>query len=140
MPKTTITEAPVDAVADGGHFATMPKDISHLTFYFDATPEDSEDTEFTFVKIDTPDSVSDDLDDWYQDALSAIIAQNPHLADVELDGVAIKFGSNRSGSGGEFYYSIDGDSTDVDFAPTGGLVGGREVGHFGVAYRYEDLF
>ena len=40
MPKTTITEAPVDAVADGGHFATMPKDISHVTFYFDATPDD----------------------------------------------------------------------------------------------------
>lgn len=140
MPKTTITEAPVDAIADGGHFATMPKDISHVTFYFDATPDDSEDTEFTFVKIDTPDSVSDDLDSWYQDALSAIIAQNPHLADVELDGVAIKFGSGRSGSGGEFYYSIDGDSTDVDFAPTGGLVDGREVGQLGVAYRYEDLF
>ncbi len=33
MPKTTITEAPVDAVADGGHFATMPKEVSHATLY-----------------------------------------------------------------------------------------------------------
>ena len=140
MPKTTITEAPVDAVADGGHFATMPKDISHVTFYFDATPNDHEDTEFTFVKIDTPDSVADDLDAWYQDALSAILVRNPELAEGDLAGVAIKFGSGRSGSGGEFYYSIDGDSTDVDSAPTGGLVGGRDIEQNGVAYRYEDLF
>ena len=140
MPKTTITEAPVDAVADGGHFATMPKDISHMTFYFDATPDDYEDTEFTFVKIDTPDSVSDDLDDWYQDALAEIIARNPHLAEGDLAGVAIKFGSGRSGSGGEFYYDLDGDSTDVDSAPTGGLVTGREVGQNGASYSYEDLF
>jgi len=137
MPKTTITEAPVDAIADGGHFATMPKDISHVTFYFDATPDDHEDTEFTFVKVDTPDSVSDDLDNWYQDALAEIIARNPQLAEAHLDGVAIKFGSGRSGSGGEFYYSLDGDSTDVDSAPTGGLVTGREVG---VSYSYGDLF
>jgi len=140
MPKTTITEAPVDAIADGGHFATMPKDISHVTFYFDATPDDYEDSEFTFVKIDTPDSVSDDLDDWYQDALAEIIARNPHLAEDDLAGVAIKFGSGRSGSGGEFYYDLDGDSTDVDSAPTGGLVTGREVGQNGASYSYEDLF
>lgn len=136
MPKTTITEAPVDAVADGGHFATMPKDISHVTFYFDATPEDREDAEFTFVKVDTPDSVADDLDAWYEDALAAILAQNPQI-EGDLVGVAIKFGSGRSGSGGEFYYALDGDSTDVDSAPTGGLVAGREVG---VSYSYGDLF
>lgn len=136
MPKITITEAPVDAIADGGHFATMPKDVSHATFYFDATPDDREDSEFTFVKVETPDSVSDDLDDWYQDALSEILARNPQI-EGELVGVAIKFGSGRSGSGGEFYYSLDGDSTDVDSAPTGGLVAGREVA---VSYSYGDLF
>ncbi len=136
MPKNTITEAPVDALADGGHFATMPKDISHVTFYFDATPDDFEDSEFTFVKVETPDSVADDLDDWYEEAVAAILAENPQI-EGELAGVAIKFGSDRSGSGGEFYYALDMDSTDVDFAPTGGLVTGREVG---VSYSYADLF
>lgn len=142
MPKTTITDPPVDAEIDGGHFATMPKDISHVTFYFDATPDDHEDDEFFFVKIDTPESVSDDLDTWYEDALSAIIAQNANLADAELAGVAIKFGSGQSGSGGEFYYAIDGDSTDVDFPTTGGLVTAREFNSYGggAEYRYEDLF
>jgi hypothetical protein len=142
MPKTTITDPPVDDEINGGNFATMPKDISHVTFYFDLTPGDHEDDEFFFAKIDTPDSVSDDLDNWYQDALNAIIAKNPDLADAELTGVAIKFGSEKSGSGGEFYYSIDGDSTDVDHAPTGGLVAASEFKSYGggVEYRYEDLF
>jgi len=142
MPKTTITDAPVDTVIDGGNFATMPKDISHVTFYFDLTPGDHEDSEFFFAKIDTPDAVNDDLDAWYQDALSEILARNAQLADAELTGVAIKFGSGRSGSGGEFYYSVDQDSTDVDSPPTGGLVTAREFGSYGggVEYRYEDLF
>lgn len=142
MPKTTITEAPVDAVSDGGNFATMPKDISHVTFYFDLTPDKGEDEEFFFVKIETPDAVNDDLDTWYQDALTAILARNAQLATAELEGVAIKFGSGRSGSGGEFYYSIDGDSTDVDSAPTGGLVAAREFASYGggVEYSYGSLF
>lgn len=142
MPQTTITEPPVDAVKDGGSFATMPKDISHVTFYFDLSPDDHEDDEFFFVKIDTPDAVNDDLDTWYEDALNQILARNAQLADAELVGAAIKFGSGRSGSGGEFYYSLDGDSTDVDAAPTGGLVQARDFSGFGagVEYRYGDLF
>lgn len=142
MPKTLVTEPPVDAVSDGGNFATMPKDISHVTFYFDTTPDDHEDSEFFFVKIETPGSVNDDLDTWYQDALDQILARNTQLADAELTGVAIKFGSARGGTGGEFYYAIDGDSTDVDYAPTGGLVAGSEFKAYGggVEYSYGSLF
>ncbi|HEX7884639.1 MAG TPA: hypothetical protein VF474_01560 [Phenylobacterium sp.] len=142
MPKTTITAAPVDAIDDGGSFATMPKDISHVTFYFDLTPGQGEDEEFFFVKVDTPGSVNDDLDTWYQDALSEILARNAQLADAHLVGAAIKFGSDKSGSGGEFYYSLDHDSTDVDSAPTGGLVHAREFAGYGggVEYQYGDLF
>lgn len=142
MPKTTIVDQPVDTAIDGGSFATMPKDISHVTFYFDLTPGDHEDDDFFFAKIDTPDSVNDDLDTWYQGALSEIIARNPQLADAEVAGVAIKFGSAKSGSGGEFYYGIDGDSTDLDYAPTGGLVAASQFKAYGggVEYSYGDLF
>lgn len=142
MPKTTITEAPVDAVNDGGSFATMPKDISHVTFYFDLTPKDLEDSDFFFAKIETPGSVNDDLDTWYQDALTEILSRNAQLADAQFVGAAIKFGSARGGSGGEFYYSLDHDSTDVDSAPTGGIVQAYEYGSYGggVEYSYGDLF
>jgi hypothetical protein len=142
MPKTVITEAPVDAVADGGSFPTMPRDISHVTFYFDLTPDQGEDSAFFFVKVETPGYVNDDLDSWAADALAAIIARNPQLVDAEFEGAAIKFGSFRGQSGGEFYYSNDHDSTDQDNPPTGGLVHAREYGSWGggVEYRYDDLF
>ncbi len=141
MPSTLDTQ-PVDETIDGGHFATMPKDISHVTFYFDVTPDDGEDSEFFFVKIDTPSRVGDDLDTWYADALSEILALNAHLAGAENIGVAIKVGSFRAGSGGEFYYAIDGDSTDEDGAPTGAPVQADEFASYagGVEYRYVDLF
>jgi hypothetical protein len=57
-----------------------------------------------------------------------------------VHGVAIKFGSWHSGSGGEFYYRIDGDSTDVDRAPDGHLVQGGEFNGNGVEYSYASLF
>ncbi len=133
MPKTIVDSAPVDAVNDGGSFATMPKDISHVTFYFDVTPSDHEDSRFVFVKIDTPGSVNDDLDSWYDQALSAILSRNAGLATAEVAGVSIKFGSEHGGSGGEFYYAIDHDSTDVDSAPT-------SVGRVDVEYSYGSLF
>lgn len=136
MSEITETEA---AALD--HFATTPKDISHVTFYFDATPEDHEDSSFYFVKVETPDSVDDDLDAWYQAALEAMIAKDPALADYELVGAAIKYGNHRSG-GGEVYYDLDNDPTDEDYAPTGGLVQAREYRSYdgGTEYRYEDLF
>lgn len=136
MPKITITDAPVDAVADGGSFPTMPKDISHVTFYFDLTPRNHEDSEFFFVKIETPGSVNDDLDTWFDAALVEILARNAQLSGAEIAGAAIKFGSERSGSGGEFYYSLDHDSTDVDSAPTGGLVAAREFNAYGGGVEY----
>ncbi len=140
MPKPTITAPPVDAVADGGHFATMPKDISHVTFYFDVTPGDLEDNEFFYAKVETYDGVNDDLDTWYDAALAEILARNSsELQGAEVIGVAIKFGSERSGSGGEFFYSIDGDSTNVDYPP-GGYVQGRGFNGSGVEYQYGDIF
>lgn len=142
MPKTTFDTQPVDQEIDGGHFATMPKDISHVTFYFDLTPDDGEDSEFFFVKIDTPDSVGDDLDAWHQQALDEIIARNANLADAENIGVAIKFGSFKGGSGGEFYYATDGDSTDEDSCPTGAPIQARDFAGNGggISYNYGDLF
>lgn len=142
MPQPYSFEAPTDETSDGGHFATMPKDISHVTFYFDTTPEDREDESFFFVKIETPESVEDDLDVWYEAALTEILARNADLAEAELAGVAIKFGSGQGGSGGEFYYRLDGDSTDVDNPQTGGLVAARDFKAYdgGVEYQYGDLF
>jgi phage-related minor tail protein len=86
--------------------------------------------------------VNDDLDTWFDQALTEILARNAQLAGAELVGAAIKFGSGRSGSGGEFYYSLDHDSTNVDSAPTGGIVQAREYGSYGggVQYQYGDLF
>lgn len=142
MPKTTITDAPVDAVNDGGSFATMPKDISHVTFYFDATPNNHEDSEFFFAKVDTPGSVNDDLDTWYSQAVDAVLAHNPQMAGAQFVGAAIKFGSDHGGSGGEFYYALDHDSTNVDTAPTGFVVQVGDYSSFGsgVEYQYGDLF
>jgi len=134
LPKTTITEAPVDAMADGGHFATMPKDISHVTFVFDETPENLEDRRFFFAKVETTDAVNDDLDTWYDAALAEILARNADLAEGSLLGVAIKFGSGKGGTGGEFFYAIDGDSTDIDDAPYGSNL------RADVEYSYASLF
>lgn len=140
MPKPTYTEAPVDGVADGGHFATMPKHIANVTFYFDLTPKSREDDDFFYVKVETQSSVNDDMDAWYDAALAEILARNTDtLAGAEVTGVAITFGNPRSGVGGEFFYRIDGDSTDVDTAP-GGFVQASDFADNGVVYRYNDLF
>lgn len=138
MSKPTFNEAPVDAIADGGHFATMPRDISHVTFYFDLTPEEGEDDDFFYAKIETTDSVSDDLDTWYDAALNEILARNAEaLEGAEVAGVAIKFGSFRGASGGEFFYKIDGDSTDVDNVSGGSYARDNDVN---VTYSYGSLF
>lgn len=138
MSETTVTD--LEATPD--HFPTTPKDLSHVTLYFDLTPDKGEDEEFFFVKIETPDSVNDDFDTWYQDAVQAVTALNPELADATLIGAALKYGSGKSGNGGEFFYRLDGDPNDVDGAPTGGLVQARDYDDYagGVEYRYNDLF
>ena len=118
------------------HFAEAPRDISHVTFYFDTTPQDGEDDAFFFVKVETPDSVDDDLDHWYQAALEQIIARNPELADASLKGAAIKYGRE------EVCFRLDGNPYDEDSTPTGGLVQGRDYHRYdgGVTYNYNDLF
>ncbi|HEX7944784.1 MAG TPA: hypothetical protein VF495_08970 [Phenylobacterium sp.] len=133
MPKTIVDTAPTDATNDGGNFATMPKDISNVTFVFDITPNNHEDSNFATVKVETPGSVNDDLDSWYDHALSEIVARNAQLAGAEVSGVFIKFGSEHGQSGGEFYYAIDHDSTNIDSAPI-------STGHADITYSYGSLF
>jgi len=118
------------------HFAATAQDISHVTFYFDTTPDDGEDDAFFFVKIETTDAVDDDLDHWYQAALDQIIARNPGLADAEVEGVAIKYGKE------EDFFRLDNNPNDHDTAPTGHLVQGHEYKHYegGVTYSYDELF
>lgn len=136
MPEETLEEG-----VGTDHFPTAPKDLSHVTFYFDTTPEDGEDESFFFVKVETPTHVDDDLDNWYEAALEAMLAQHPELEGAELVGAALKYGSGKSG-GGEFFHALDGDSTDEDHAPTGGLVHAREYKFYdgGAEYKYDDLF
>jgi hypothetical protein len=118
------------------HFPVTPKDISHVTLYFDVTPDDGEDDAFYFVKIETTDSVDDDLDHWYQAALEQVIARDAQLADAKFMGAAIKYGRE------EHYFSLDGKNGDEDSAPTGELVQGKDYKHYegGTSYRYDDLF
>ena len=55
---------------------------------------------------------------------------------------AVIFDVEGRSLGGEFYYALDGDSTDFDSAPTGGLVQAREYAGYGggAEYQYGDLF
>lgn len=126
---TSETEAP-------DHFPTTPKDISHVTLYFDLTPEDGEDEAFYFVKINTPDSVDDDFDHWYQAALDQVIARDPELADAKFMGAALKYGRV------EQFFALDGKNYDEDNPATGELVQGKDFRDYegGVEYRYGDLF
>ena len=127
-------EVTVEVTPD--HFAATAQDLSHVTFYFDTTPDDGEDDAFFFVKIETRSSVDDDLDHWYQDALNQILARNPDLAGAELKGVALKYGKE------EDFFRLDGNPNDHDTAPTGGLVQAHEFKRYegGVTYSYDQLF
>ena len=118
------------------HFPVTPKDISHVTLYFDVTPDEGEDDAFYFVKIETTDRVGDDLDHWDQAALEQAIARDAQLQDAKLLGAAIKYGRE------EQYFSLDGKNYDEDRPPTGELVQGKDYKHYegGVTYRYDDLF
>ena len=146
MPKPVHVEETVTVQSEseneeGNLFPTAPKDLSHVTFYFDATPDNFEDSKFFFVKIETPGHVDDDLDHWYSDALEQIAEINPAMADYRFLGAALKYGSVHSG-GGEFYYSADDGDLGVDDPPTGFLVQGRDYKNFvgGVSYDYDNLF
>lgn len=128
---TTTSETPAP-----DHFPELPKDLSHVTLYFDMTPDDFEDRAFYFVKIETPDSVDDDFDHWYQAALEQVVARDPNLADAQFVGAALKYGRE------EQYFALDGKNFDSDSAPTGRLVQGSQYKHYdgGAEYRYDDLF
>ncbi|HVI30714.1 VCBS domain-containing protein [Phenylobacterium sp.] len=132
-----VVNPPVAAV---DHFPLAPKDLSHVTFYFDLTPQDRTDDAFFFAKVETPGHVNDDLDTWYDAAVDQIVALNPGLANAQLVGAAIKYGSVQSG-GGEFYYALDGN-LDLDAVPTGHLIQGSEYKAYagGVTYGYDELF
>ena len=144
MPKPTTETVAVGLEEEPSFdsFPTTPKDLSHVTLYFDVTPDDFEDSEFFFVKIETPDSVHDDFDGWSQDALEAIYLLNPELADAAFRGAALKYGSGHGRSGGgEVYYANDGDP-GADTPPTGGLIQARNFNAYGggVEYSYGELF
>lgn len=145
MPNTAteiVTAAATEDESSADSFPTTPKDLSHVTLYFDLTPDDGEDSEFFFVKIETPDAVNDDFDTWYQDALDAIYVLNPELEQAVFKGAALKFGSDHGKSGGgEVYYAND-FNPDPNDAPTGGLVQAQDYHSYGggVEYSYGDLF
>jgi VCBS repeat-containing protein len=133
-----VVSIPVTPAAD--HFPLAPKDLSHVTFYFDLTPQNLADEVFFFAKVETGTHVNDDLDTWQADAVAEILARNPNLANAQLVGAALKYGSPQSG-GGEFYYALD-NNLDQDIVPTGRLIQGSEYKLYagGVTYSYDDLF
>lgn len=129
-----INETPTEEVAD--IFATSAKDISHVTFYFDRTPQDYEDSAYYFFKVETPGSVNDDLDTWYQEAIAAVSLINPEVADYRFLGAAIKSGSHKQG--GEIYYAADGSDSAPDESALG-LIQSRDVRSFFEEYDYNRL-
>lgn len=144
MPKPIAEIVTVSATEEPSFnsFPTAPKDLSHVTLYFDLTPQDFEDSEFYFVKIETPGFVDDDFDNWAQDALDAIYLLKPDLEQAAFRGAALKYGSDHGRSGGgEFYYANDGQP-GADTPPTGELVQARDFKAYGggAEYSYGDLF
>ena len=137
MDETTETEIDFES---GDFFATAPKDISHVTFYFDRTPEDYEDSRYFFAKVETGDHVNDDLDTWYQQAIDAMALQNPNIGEYRFLGAAIKYGSGKNGNGGEFYYAADGSDCQPDESPLGYLVQNKDARSFFQTYDYDQLF
>lgn len=122
-------------------------DISHVTFYFETGDDpyyegddsglevptgkgnsttNEPDGWFT-VKFDVEDDVaplvSNDLDDWFDEALAQIAADNPNLDMTTLAGVSIKGGQD------EQWYDLDNDPDDDDSAnaPDVWVVENKEV-------------
>jgi hypothetical protein len=101
--------------------------LSHVTFYFqteegDVKPNPDGDGWYT-VKFDDDANLSDDLDDWFDDALAVIAADNPDLDLTTLKGVSIKGGTD------EVWYDLDNDPNDDDTAntPSVWIVENKEV-------------
>ncbi|RST87429.1 hypothetical protein EJC49_05490 [Aquibium carbonis] len=110
--------------------------ISHVTFYFETGTDpyyagddsgivgskgaNDPDGWYT-VKFDVDTEVSNDLDDWVNDALALIYADNPDLDQTTLAGVSIKGGTT------EIWYDFDNDPNDVDTPPSVWIVEKQEV-------------
>ncbi|MBX3501691.1 MAG: hypothetical protein KF889_19800 [Alphaproteobacteria bacterium] len=108
---------------DPDHFPEWESpSISHVTFYFDVPDGDARDIKgivgdkgannpdgwFT-VKFDNEAlGLSNDLDDWYEDALAYIYANYGNDLAAYLKGVSIKGGQQ------EVWYDFDNDPDDVD--------------------------
>ncbi|MDP1525429.1 MAG: hypothetical protein Q8M20_06435 [Rhodocyclaceae bacterium] len=114
------------------NFPTMDKDISHITLYFDVETGNEkydEDGVYT-VKIDTPSSFDDNLDNSIGKILDYVIANDPYVTSADqLSGVAIK-GGNVDHGGYDNYYAMDGNpDADNDQIPTtdGTLAQNKEV-------------
>ena len=103
------------------HFPVAPKDISHVTFYFEQSPDDDI-LNLHSVKIDNvPGRADDDLDAWIQQAVDYVRAHDPALAQgAELLGAALKYSTT------ELYYALDGN-TDIDPVPGGVLIQGPNL-------------
>jgi hypothetical protein len=112
--------------------------LSHVTFYFETGTNpyyDGDESGITgdkglndpdgwfTVKFDDNANLSDDLDDWFDDALAYIAAQNPDLDLSTLKGVSIKGGTS------EVWYDLDNDPDDDDSAnaPSVWIVENKEV-------------
>jgi hypothetical protein len=128
-------EVPDPVVYD--HFPAWDKDIGHFTMYFDTAAGDvgphGMDGVYT-VKIEVPESFSDDFDDSLDTVLAWLIENDPFVdADTDLLGVAIKGGKV------EVYYAMDNNPDDDDSGdiPNGALVQGNDVDQ---TYTYAEVF
>jgi hypothetical protein len=127
-------EDPVEPEEPDDHFPEWDvHSISHVTFYFDTAegdvkPNPDGDGWFT-VKFDDNANLSDDLDDWFDDAMAQIAADYPDLDLDTLAGVSIKGGTD------EVWYDLDNDPDDVDTPPDVWTVENNEVD---VAYSVID--
>jgi len=118
------------------HFPDNGHELSFAVFYFGTTSGDvkgggtggnTPDGVYT-VKVEFPDGVGNDLDDYYADILAHIIATDPNVdANTPVLGVAIHAGEGKPEEEVDFY-AIDGDE-DADLLPTppGDLALGNEV-------------
>jgi hypothetical protein len=145
-------EDPVEPEDPADDFPTWPQDISNIVLYFD---QDAGDTKpgggdgFYLVKIDgVPPGADDDLDQWIDDALAWLIANDPNIdANSDLLGAAIK-GGNDAGSTQFYAYGdhntngtdpdpVPAGAPDIETPPAQGQVPGNEIDK---SYDYDVVF
>jgi hypothetical protein len=126
------------------HFFDNGHDLSYATFYFGTTGGDTRgvlngepvggqngnlpDGVYT-VKINFPGGNGGDLDDYYQDIIDYLVANNPNVAaTTPVLGVGIHAGLGNPATS-EIFYAIDDDPNDVDVVPTppGDLAQNNEI-------------